>query len=359
MDSASLRSRHPRLRLYAAAGYVLLIAYASLHPLSGWTDTGVAPLDFLESGWPRYYTAFDIATNVLAYLPLGFLLATVWPASLGLVGAVVASLLLGSGLSLGLELVQNFLPTRVPSNLDWGANSLGTLCGALLGMRWGRRILDGDRLAAWRKRVLAQGTGVDFGLVLVAAWLLTQLSLETLLFGSGNLRLMLELPPVQAFEVDLFGRVEAMIAATGMLAAGLVANLLMRRGARLMTAAILMIALLLKTLAYALLMSPELAFSWLTPGSAAGLGAGLVCWWAASWLPAAWQRALAALALLMMAVAVNLAPDNPYIVHTLQTWNPGQFLNFNGLTRVVSVLWPFLALPWLMIQRPENHEYHH
>jgi hypothetical protein len=38
----------------------------------------------------------------------------------------------------------------------------------------------------------------------------------------------------------------------------------------------------------------------------------------------------------------------------LQVWNPGQFLNFNGLTRLISSLWPFLALPWLMIYRPEK-----
>jgi hypothetical protein len=40
----------------------------------------------------------------------------------------------------------------------------------------------------------------------------------------------------------------------------------------------------------------------------------------------------------------------------LQIWNPGQFLNFNGLTRLISSLWPFLALPWLMIYRPRKND---
>ena len=51
---------------------------------------------------------------------------------------------------------------------------------------------------------------------------------------------------------------------------------------------------------------------------------------------------------------VNLAPENPYLANTWQTWNPGQFLNFHGLTKLVSSLWPFLALPWLMMLRMEK-----
>jgi len=51
---------------------VLLIIYASLYPLTGWHDSGGDPLTFLGAAWPRYYTGFDLATNVVAYLPFGF-----------------------------------------------------------------------------------------------------------------------------------------------------------------------------------------------------------------------------------------------------------------------------------------------
>lgn len=351
------QSRPHWLRLYVAAGYALLVIYASLYPLTGWSDAGISAWDFVAAGWPRYYTVFDIATNVLAYLPLGFFLATVWPTGFGVAGALLASVLLGSGISFSMELIQNFLPSRVPSNLDWGANSLGAFLGALLGMHWGRRVLDGDRLLAWRERMFARGPGVDFGLILMAAWLLTQLSLQTLPFGSGNLRLMLELPAAQPFSAERFVHVEGLIAATGILAAGLMTTLLLRRHARSMTIMVFIAALTLKTLAYALLMAPELALSWVTPGSSAGIGIGFMLWFGASFLVLPLQRALAALALLLVAVSVNLAPDNPYLENTLQLWNPGQFLNFNGLTRLICSLWPFLALPWLMIYRPDKHEY--
>jgi hypothetical protein len=45
---------------------------------------------------------------------------------------------------------------------------------------------------------------------------------------------------------------------------------------------------------------------------------------------------------------VNLAPENPYLAHSLAVWWQGHFFNFNGLTRTVSALWPFAALVFLL-----------
>jgi hypothetical protein len=197
--------------------------------------------------------------------------------------------------------------------------------------------------------------GVDAGVLLVAAWMMTHLSPETLLFGSGNLRQMLDLPPVQPFLAQRFISLETAIAAAGLLAAGLITTMLLRRHARLLTGALLVLAVLLKMLAQSLLMGPAAALAWLTPGNSLGLAIGLVAWWSASFLVFPLQRAVAALALLFATVMVNVAPENPYLSNMLQVWNPGQFLNFNGLTRLISSLWPFLALPWLMIYRPEKN----
>ena len=54
--------------------YVGLIVYASLYPFAGWRVPGVGPLDFLLLGWPHWWTTFDLVSNLLGYLPLGFLL---------------------------------------------------------------------------------------------------------------------------------------------------------------------------------------------------------------------------------------------------------------------------------------------
>jgi len=60
-------------------------------------------------------------------------------------------------------------------------------------------------------------------------------------------------------------------------------------------------------------------------------------------------RLVAAAVLLMAAtVLVNLSPPNPYLAASLKVWQQGHFLNFNGLTRLVSALWPFIALGYLI-----------
>lgn len=344
------------LTLYLTSGYALLITYASLYPLAGWHASGGDPLAFLGAAWPRYYTGFDLATNMLAYLPFGFFCTAALRRRLAPPAAWLAAVLLGSGLSLLMELLQNYLPSRVPSNLDLACNTAGALLGGLVGTRWGSLDLDDGRLSRWRRRIMMHGYGSDMGVLLIAAWLMTQLSPESLLFGSGNLRQMLDLPPVQPFLPERFVRLEAAIAAAGLLAAGLIATLLLRRQGRLVTSSLLLTAVLIKTLAHALLMGPGAAVAWLTPGNSVGMALGLALWWGASFLVFPLQRAVAALALLFATVMVNVAPENPYLLNTLQIWNPGQFLNFNGLTRLLGSLWPFLALPWLMIYRPERSD---
>ena len=349
-------STRTHLTFYLTSGYLLLIIYASLYPLTDWHDSGGSPLAFLGAAWPRYWTGFDLATNVIAYLPFGFFCTAALRHRLAPLPAWLTAVLLGSALSFSMELLQNYLPSRVPSNLDLGCNATGALLGGLIGARWGSRALDEGRLARWRQRMMMHAYGADVGVLLIAAWLMTQLSPETLLFGSGNLRQMLDLPPVQPFLPERFVNLEAAIAASGLLAGGLIATLLLRRQARLLTGGLLLTALLIKTLAHALLMGPAAALAWITPGNSVGLAIGLALWWIASFLIFPLQRAVAALALLFATVMVNIAPENPYLLNMLQIWNPGQFLNFNGLTRLICSLWPFLALPWLMIYRPERSD---
>jgi len=77
------------LSRYLAAVYTLLAVYASLHPFADWRDSGVDPLDFLTAAWPRYTTGFDLAINVVAYLPMGFLWVPVWQSRTGRIWAVV------------------------------------------------------------------------------------------------------------------------------------------------------------------------------------------------------------------------------------------------------------------------------
>ena len=111
---------------------------------------------------------------------------------------------------------------------------------------------------------------------------------------------------------------------------------------------LVVVALVVKTLAFAILMHAEHVFAWLTPGAQLGLAGGIVLAAAALWLPRPVRLAFAAVLLMAATVLVNLAPPNPYFADTLKVWEQGHFLNFNGLTRLVSAAWPFAALAYLV-----------
>ncbi|MFA7269987.1 MAG: VanZ family protein [Sterolibacterium sp.] len=346
------------LPLYLAAAYTLLVIYASLHPFSDWRDTGASPAAFLFVAWPRYWTLFDLATNVIAYMPLGFIWVSTLLPRHGTWRSVALASLLGACLSLSLETVQNFLPSRMASNVDLGCNSIGALLGALAGARWGAVLLDGGRLHALRMRLIGKGAMADAGLVLLALWLLTQLNPEILLFGNGDLRGLLDELGLQAplpYVAEQFPWVEAGVTATNTLALGLLFGCLLRRDKYRLPLALIVAALLVKSCSLMLLKSTA-GLAWATPGSLAGLVAGLLLSLAATPLPRRMRQALAALSLLLATALVNLAPENPYLTAILQVWQQGHFLNFNGLTRLTSSLWPFLALPWLMLLRQETLE---
>ncbi len=61
------------------------------------------------------------------------------------------------------------------------------------------------------------------------------------------------------------------------------------------------------------------------------------------------RLALVVIAVTFATVVVNIAPANPYYISTVQELNPGRFLNFNGLTQLVSAAWPVLALFYAVI----------
>jgi len=337
-----------RLPTVLALSWSGLILYASLYPLTGWRDSGAPPLDFLLAGWPRWFTFFDLLTNVLAYLPLGFFGVSALAPALSRGGAVLLVTLGGIALSFAVELAQNFLPSRIPSNVDLVMNAIGTLVGGLAGARWGIMLLEGGRLAFRRARHVAPGGWGDTGLLLAGLWLLTQFDPTTLLFGNGDLRRWLPWSPALAFSIGRAPWLEGAAVGAHTLAVALLLAQLLRRRCWLPILSLLLMALAGKSLATYVMMQGRLAFAWATPGSLGGLAIGLMLWFALRPLRADLQRAIAAVALITAVVLVNVAPENPYFAHTLQGWQPGQFLNFHGLTRLAALVWPFLALAWLL-----------
>jgi VanZ family protein len=341
-------TRLPRLALGV---YVLLVAYASLHPLSGWRDPGTSAFAFLTAPWARWVTPFDVVSNVLGYLPLGaFCALALQPRWRGF-EAILIALICGAALSVTLETAQSFLPARVASNLDVLANTAGALAGGVVGSLLGPRFLGKGPLRRLRAHTITAGTEAELGLVLLALWLFAQLNPTTLLFGAGDLRDLLTDAAGPAHAPRLFVSIEAFTAAGNLIAVSLLASLLTRPAApvRRILLALLGAALTVRVLAFAVLMPSEQPFAWLTHGAQLGLALGVPLMLVAVALPRTVRLVIAALLLMAATVLVNLSPPNPYTAAMLKLWEQGHFLNFNGLTRLVSAVWPFAALAYLIL----------
>ena len=338
------------LARFFLAAYVLLVVYATLYPLAGWRDPGGAVLAFLVAPVPRYITGFDLGANFLGYLPFGLLCALAVHPRLAGAAAALAALAGGAALSISLETAQSFLPSRIPSNVDVLANIGGAAAGGLAGARLAPWLLGTGPLRRLRATTFLAGAAADLGLTLIGLWLFAQLNPEMLLFGTGDLRALFAGPAGERHGAELFATVEAATAAANLLALALIASAVAAPGApiRPFLIALLGAALVVKTLAFAILMRAEHVFAWLTPGAQLGLAAGTLLMLAAVALPRNVRLALAAVLLMAATVLVNLAPTNPYLVASFKVWEQGHFLNFNGLTHLVSALWPFVALAYLV-----------
>src|SRR2546427_1012769 len=182
-SAAPVRRVPTRLPQYLAALYGLMIVYASLEPFSGW----MAPLAdapfFLFEPWPSRIAKFDIAINILAYAPFGFLLALVGalrPPAARLAVAISAAALL----SFAMESAQMFLPTRDARSVDFICNSLGAALGGVAALAFDRAPRLRRRVAQWRYRVFLDGRSGDLGLALLGVWLLSQVNPGIPLFAA-------------------------------------------------------------------------------------------------------------------------------------------------------------------------------
>ena len=350
MDSMNPGRHASPLARQLLAAYVLLVIYASLHPFSGWRDPGIGALEWLTAAAPRYITAFDVGANVVGYIPLGFLaVLALYPAARR--GLAIGITLAGAFLiSLALESLQVYLPSRIASNVDLAANAAGGLLGALAGVAATRLLVREHGLHRLRDRTFRAGSAIDFGLVLLGLWMFSQLNPETLLYGNGDLRDLFQLPDGRHYPAEVFIRFEAAVAAANVVAVGLLTTTLVERGqpARLVLVMVLLVSFVSRALAFALLFSPQDVLLWVTPGALIGVAIGTVAVLLAVALPRPARLALCGLALMAATAIVNFAPGNPYLMASLAVWPQGQFLHFNGLTRLVSAAWPFTALAYLI-----------
>ena len=348
---------------WLAAG---LIVYASLYPFGEWRVSGQSPWHFLASTWPRYWTTFDLVANLLGYMPFGALVCVAMsragrsPAA----GAAVA-VCAGALLSLTMETLQNYLPRRVPSNLDLLMNTAGSAAGAALA--WAAARFGGvSRWQSLRDRWFVDG-GAG-GLALLLLWPLALLFPTPVPLGLGQVlpRLQegllwaLEGSPVLPalapwldaelpFEPLSAGQ-ELATVALGLLAPCMVALTMARPGWRrfVLLAGAVLLGAGATTLSTAMNFGPAHALAWRTPNADAGFALGAVLALGAALLP---RRAAAGIGLVALSALVALvahAPADPYFAESLQAWEQGRFIQFHGAAQWVGWLWPYVALVYLL-----------
>ena len=368
-------ARHRSSASPLALAYAVLVLYASLYPFDGWRwPPGQSIEALVLLPWTRWLGTFDVTLNVLGYMPLGALvlmagLRSGW----SMHGALLAALVLPATLSYGTEVLQQFLPRRVPAMEDWAANSSGALLGALLAaMAHALGLI--DLWHAVRERWFARESAG--ALALLALWPLGLLFPTPVPLGLGQVgerlrewaagwlhdvpwaepvHALLMFPPPPA--PPLRPLTETLVIALGLMAPCLVAYSVMRPGWRrvAMTVGALCLALGGMTLSTLLNFGPGHGSAWLGPASLPGLGLGFVL--ALSLVPVP-RRVVAGIGLVVLTglvVGVAHAPADPYFAQSLQSWEQGRFVRFHGLALWVGWLWPYGAMLWLLSRLGARH----
>lgn len=352
--------------------YLVMVAYASLYPLTGWHSVGLSPVSFLYAPWPAYWDRFDVIANALGYMPIGFLVGFLvlrprknikpcyWC-------ALVAAVLTGGGFSFLMEALQTYLPSRYPSLADLLLNTGGAAAGGLvaLAMRFVGLI---GRWSYFRHNWVAPNT--RWALILLVLWPFALLIPGMIPFGLGHVLERLELfavallrgtpyleyIPQRSMELQpLHDHVYTVCVALGLLTPCLLAFVAVHKPAQRLVALVfwLLVGCFMLTLSWALSYGPQYALDWMLSRTLVGIGIAIVAALLCSRLSAGLNAALAWLVIAFNLILVNSTGLTTYYLLTLQMWEQGQFVRFHGLAQWLGWLWPFIVLtviPWHMLR---------
>ncbi len=343
--------------------YAALIVYASLYPFGEWRDQGIFPLSYLWQPWPRYWTGFDIGVNIAGYAPFGFLLALAALRTGRGTFAVIGATLAATVLSLGMETVQGYLTSRIPSNLDFGLNVLGGWLGAVAAAVLER----GGVLVRWSR--IRQNWFVNDargGLVLIMLWPIALLFPSPVPLGLGQVmeRLeeqladllhdtpFLEWLPMRAVELQpLTPSAEMLCVLLGALIPCLLGFCIIRGGRRrgLFVLMVMASGVGVTSLSAALSFGPFNAWAWLGLPAQVGLGLAFFLAFVLLMAPRRFNAALATLCLGIYLSVLNQASNGPYFEQTLHAWEQGRFIRFNGVVQWLAWVWPYATLIYVLI----------
>ncbi len=352
-----------------------LITYATLHPWSGWHWPEPQAFSWVLPKLP-HEVLNDLIGNLLGYLPLGLVMCLAFLRSgVGALRAAVMSVAFGSGWSYSLELIQYALPARVPSISDWTLNTLGAAWGALAAVTI-HALGVVDVWHRWREKWFIPQAG--HGLALIWLWPLGLLFPPPLPLGQGQLWPTLRVHLVEwtrdtpwqswllpddplllwgqlhetAVRPEWLGWSEIATVALGLMAPMCVACAFARpRVTRmlLLTGAVL-VAVATTTVSTAVNFGVQHALTWVSVPVVWGLLLGSLGGVVLVDRSRTTCAALGVFVLLGLIGLIHLAPVDPYYAQTLQAWEHGRFIRFHGLSRWFGLLWPYVALTWLLVR---------
>lgn len=336
-------------RHFLLAWHLVLLA-VSFYPFSGWRYTGEGIFAFYSYPLPYYQTAFDNWINVAAYMPLGYAWALYYRCRWF---APLLAMLLGCLLSGSVEFVQQFIPSRIASNLDILCNTTGCLLGALAAGLFSKLLI----LRGWhirRQRWFRVGALADYGLMLLALWFATQMNPAIPLFGVVVQPRGLPQPWVSPIhDAALFlGVLEISGVMLHFTAVCLFLLTLLAQRSDRMTAlwGLVLAAVTLKLVTAGALLKPSAFLEWFNLQVLAGILAALILLNILSRLKMRWQALAAAACLFATQVIEELWPLNaePLDMLNLFKWRYGHLRDFNGLSEMISAVWPYAATVYLL-----------
>ena len=342
--------------------YAGLLVYASLYPFADWRDQGIVPWAFLSAPFPKYWTYFDVVTNVVGYAPFGFLLVLSALRRGKQRHVIAVATLMAGALSLIMESVQGYLPNRVPSNVDLGLNVIGAGLGAWLAWALERMGV----VARWRRfRSRWFVEDARGALVLLALWPLALMFPAAVPFGLGQVLERIEATlavalqntpflnwlPLRVVELQpLVPIAELVCVMLGIVIPCLMGYCVIRsvRQRPVLVLAVFAVGMLATALSAALSYGPEHAWAWFSPAVKAGLVSALVLLTLMLGVTRRGGSALVLLALGIYLSLLNQAPTSAYFAQTLSTWEQGRFIRFHGLAQWLGWSWPYAVLVYTL-----------
>jgi hypothetical protein len=113
---------------------------------------------------------------------------------------------------------------------------------------------------------------------------------------------------------------------------------------------VLIVGVGVTALSAALSWGPSHAWAWLSLAVQVGLAGAVLLAMVFIPVPRRACAALVLLALMLHLSLLNQAPASAYFAHTLQTWEQGRFIRFNGLALWLGWLWPYVTLGYVLVR---------